>query len=105
MSPVIGNVTRLMTRYCYMTIESRLSWDNGLKLADDCQIKGELLFWLNRVQAINIRELASYSRSSVIIYSDASSVAAGAHTLSWLVKCFILIGVKTKKGITRHGER
>jgi hypothetical protein len=54
-----------LTRYCYMTIESRLSWNNGLKLADDCQIKGELLFWLNRVQAINIRELASYSRSSV----------------------------------------
>lgn len=48
-SPVIGNVTRLMTRYCYMTIESRLSWDNDLKLADDCQIKGELLFWLHRV--------------------------------------------------------
>jgi len=54
MSPVIGNATRLMTRYGYMTIESRLSWDNGLKLADDCQIKGELLFELNRVQAINI---------------------------------------------------
>jgi hypothetical protein len=88
MSPVIGNVTRLMTRYCYMTIESRLSWDNGLKLADDCQIKGELLFWLNRVQAINIRELASYSCSSVIIYSDASSVAAGAHTVELVSKVF-----------------
>ena len=71
-----------------MTIESRLSWDNGLKSADDCQIKGELLFWLNRVQAINIRELASYSRSSVIIYSDASSVAAGAHTVELVSKVF-----------------
>jgi hypothetical protein len=49
---------------------------------------GELLFWLNRVQAINIRELASYSRSSVIIYSDASSVAAGAHTVELDSKVF-----------------
>lgn len=57
-------------------------------LADDCQIKGELLFWLNRVQAINIREFASYSRSSVIIYSDASSVAAGAHTVELDSKVF-----------------
>jgi hypothetical protein len=71
-----------------MTIESRLSLYNGLKLADDCQIKGELLFWLNRVQAINIRELASYSRSSVIIYSDASSVAARARTVELVSKVF-----------------
>jgi len=70
-----------------MTIESRLSWDNGLKLDDDGQIKRELLFWLNRVQAINIRELASYSRSSVI-YSDASSVVAGAHTVELDSKVF-----------------
>ena len=71
-----------------MTIESRLLWDNGLKLADDCQITGELLFWLNRVQAINIRELASYSHSYVIIYSDVNSVAAGVHTVELDSKVF-----------------
>jgi hypothetical protein len=32
--------------------------------------------------------LASYSRSSVIIYSDASSVAAGAHTVELDSKVF-----------------
>jgi hypothetical protein len=35
-----------------------------------------------------IRELASYSRSSVIIYSDASSVAAGDHTVELDSKVF-----------------
>ncbi|CAC5371828.1 unnamed protein product [Mytilus coruscus] len=32
MSPVIGNITRIMTRYCYMSIESRMSWDSYLVL-------------------------------------------------------------------------
>ena len=31
MGPVIGNVSRLMTRQCYMLIESRYSWNSFLK--------------------------------------------------------------------------
>ncbi|VDI19346.1 Hypothetical predicted protein [Mytilus galloprovincialis] len=34
MSPVLGNVTRLMTRNIYRLIESRVSWDYTFKLSD-----------------------------------------------------------------------
>jgi hypothetical protein len=32
MSPVIGNISRLMTRYCYMIIETRSAWDSLLEI-------------------------------------------------------------------------
>ena len=30
MSPVLVNITRLMTRYCYICTESRSTWDSRL---------------------------------------------------------------------------
>ena len=30
LSPVLGSICRLMTRYCYMTVSSRTSWDKRI---------------------------------------------------------------------------
>ena len=44
LSPVFGNVTRLMTRCCYMIIETRVEWDKLLLLNYSEEVKRELNF-------------------------------------------------------------
>ena len=53
MSPVIGNLSRLMTRYCYMAIVKRFSWDTLLVFDDVKKIESELYFWQSNINAIN----------------------------------------------------
>lgn len=88
MSPVIGNISRLMTRYCYMIIETRSAWDRLLEIIHSDQVKAELMFWHENIVRLNSRYLAGYSRLSVVIYSDASNMAAGACTVELESKIF-----------------
>jgi len=81
LSPVLGHLTRLMTRYCYICIESRVSWDKLFTLAYPDQVLTELKFWRQNVEKLNCKRLKSYSPSSVIVYSDASNVAGAAYTV------------------------
>jgi hypothetical protein len=78
MGSVVGNVTRLMTRHCYMLIESRASWDNFLKFDSSHEFVRELVLWLSNLKVLNNRFLKSYSMTHAIVCSGASSVAAGA---------------------------
>ena len=59
-SPVFGNVTRLMTRYCYMVIETRVEWDKLLLLNYSEEVKRELKFWQENVCKSYFRRLAPY---------------------------------------------
>lgn len=79
MSPVLGNVTRLMTRYLYFLIESRVHWDFHFKIDQHNPCLRELFFWKKNIFSLNFKRLTDYKLPSVIIYSDASSVACGAH--------------------------
>ncbi|VDI13813.1 Hypothetical predicted protein [Mytilus galloprovincialis] len=88
MSPVIGNITRIMTRYCYMSIESRMSWDSYLVLESKSFVISELKFWLDNIANVNFKTLNQYSQSHVMVYSDASSIAAGACTVELESKIF-----------------
>jgi hypothetical protein len=88
LSPVFGNVTRLMTRYCYMFIETREEWDKLLLLNYSEEVKRELTFWQENVCKSNLRRLAPYSPFSVVIYSDASNVACGAYSVEIENKIF-----------------
>lgn len=81
MSPVLGNITILMTRYCYICIESRSSWDSRLVTGYKDEICNELIFWSKNINSLNTKRLDSYSKSSVIVFSYASSVACGAYTV------------------------
>jgi hypothetical protein len=51
MACAVGNVTRLFTRNCYAAIECRTSWDQPLHVSPE--IRNELSFWLNNIDAIN----------------------------------------------------
>ncbi|VDI13202.1 Hypothetical predicted protein [Mytilus galloprovincialis] len=79
MSPVIGNVTRLMTRNLYRLIESRVSWDYNFILRDQ-EVIGELQFWKHEISALNLKCFSEYKVPSIIVYSDASSFACGAYS-------------------------
>ena len=78
---MLGHLTRLMTRYCYICIESRVSWDKLFTLADPDQVLTELKFWRQHVEKLNCKPLKSHSPSSIIVYSDASNVAGAACTV------------------------
>jgi len=87
-SPVVGNLTRLMSRYCYLTIESRSYWDENLDILYPQEVLRELKFWVENVHAVNRKVLASYCPSSVIMYSDASNLACGAYCVEVQNKVF-----------------
>lgn len=44
MEPVIGNISRLMTRTCYEVIESRFAWDSLIRFNSLHEFLQELLF-------------------------------------------------------------
>ncbi|CAC5402361.1 unnamed protein product [Mytilus coruscus] len=77
----MGNITSLMTRYLHWAIENRVKWD--LKLILECPdcVFNELTFWLNNIKRLNRKHLAGYSFPHVLVYSDASNVAAGAYSI------------------------
>jgi hypothetical protein len=81
LSPVLGNVTRLMTRCYYMVIETRITWDRNLCLTLIQEVLGELLFCRNNIRNINFRLLTNYSPPTVILYSYASNLACGAYSV------------------------
>ena len=88
MTPVVGNVARIMTKFCYMAIECRTNWDTVLKLLSPLNVLTELHFWLDNTENLNSKCLGHYSKSSVIVYSDASNIAAGAYTVELERKIF-----------------
>ena len=64
-----------------MAIVNRFSWDTLLVFDDVKKIESELYFWQSNINAINCKRLSTYDKSSIIIYSDASNVAAAACTV------------------------
>ena len=49
MMPVIGNIACLMTRRCYVIIESRESWDSVLRLTSSDVSNTECLVMVERL--------------------------------------------------------
>lgn len=70
-----------MTIYCYICIESRVSWDKLFTLAYPDQVLTELKFWRHNVEKLNCKPLKFCRPSSIIVYSDASNVASAACTV------------------------
>lgn len=81
MGCAVGNVTRLMTRNCYLAINQRHSWDDPLFLSPE--IRQELTFWLNNIDSFNGKAMIPKSSAVGIVYSDASSSGFGGY----LVQC------------------
>lgn len=98
LSPVFGHLTRLMTRYCYMCIEQRYTWDKKLFIAFPDEVQRELKFWISNTRTLNRKLLASYSPSQTLVYSDASGVACGAYTVEVGSKIFHRMWSSEEKG-------
>ena len=78
MSPVLGNLTRLKTRFLYKVIESRRSWDSrfNIGLHNDCL--SEVFFWKNNIVSLNTRPILVYCALLLFNFSDSNNVACGA---------------------------
>lgn len=79
MSPVLGNLTRLRTRFLYKVIDSRSTWDSRfyIGLHNDCL--SEIFFWKNNIVSLNSRNIVPYQAPFLLSFSDASNVACGAY--------------------------
>ena len=74
--PVIGNLTRMMTRHCAMSIASAPTWDDVFHLDDYC--KREIYFWRDNLKNLNEKNCFLYSKPSSFAYSDASDTGCGS---------------------------
>ena len=75
---VIGNITRLMTRHCSMSVNSTSHWDSNIQLNEYC-IR-EIYFWQKNLDTCNLRDIEGLpSLSNYVVYSDASATGCGAH--------------------------
>ena len=77
-----------MTRNCYRLIENRHDWDSCLFIENPDIILSELNFWLENLTSLNVRQMNDYSKSEILICSDASDIAAGAVCVSHNEKYF-----------------
>lgn len=71
--PVLGNISRLMTRYCSISVASTPDWD--FKFYLDQYYVRELYFWEANLKRLNCRVMTDslYRMSNYVVYSDASA--------------------------------
>ena len=79
---ILGNITRIMTRYSSFDIVSGSSWDS--KISMSVSSLRELQFWKNNMPTLNSKRFLSanvhYSR---VCYSDASSTGCASYILDF----------------------
>ena len=76
---VFGNIARLMTKYCSISITAAEDWDSVSLLDDFCE--RELVFWHRNASKLNIKYIDSngMQKSYYVVYSDASGTGCSAH--------------------------
>lgn len=76
---VYGNLSRIMTRYCAISIASAQDWDSKFHLDEYCL--RELKFWETNSQGSNSRAISDEpcKKSNYVVCSDASGTGCGAH--------------------------
>ena len=77
--PVFGNLVRIMTRYCSISIAASQDWDTKFVLDNFC--RRELHFWKDNVSLLNTKVISDdpIKKSCYFVYSDASGTGCGAH--------------------------
>ena len=76
---VIGNIARIMTRHCSMSVASASNWDTKFTLDMFC--RKEILFWKENISQLNQRDCFLEKAPSRFVYSDASDSGCGAIAL------------------------
>ncbi|RMX50519.1 hypothetical protein pdam_00024182, partial [Pocillopora damicornis] len=75
-APVVGNIGRIMTRYCVMSTLCVDNWDSVFCLDD--YYKEELYFWKDNLINLNSRYCFVSKDPSYFVYSDGSATGGGA---------------------------
>ena len=75
---VFGNISRIMTRYCSISVESSYEWDSRFHLDQYCV--RELNFWEENLN-LNLKSVVDCPSkiSNYLVYSDASLTGCGAY--------------------------
>ena len=84
LSPCVGNISLIMSRFLQSAVTFRDAWDTPLDLSRFQfypQCLDEIHFWLDNCSKLNCRKLFEYSRPVSIICTDASAFACGGHAL------------------------
>ena len=76
---VFGNISRIMTRYCSISVASSQDWDSKFHL--DQNYFKELKFWIESLTRLNLKSVVDCpsKTSNCVVYSDASAAGCGAH--------------------------
>ena len=82
--------------------KTRSAWDSLLESIHSDQVKADRQ---ENIVRLNRKYLACYSCSSIVIYSEASDIAAGACTVELKSKFFIQCGTRLKKFRVQPGVR
>ena len=80
LSPVFGNLSRIMSRHCQISIAASPGWDPFSELDPYCI--AELQFWLSSIKKYNSKNCFLSLSHNQIVYSDASGFACGAIILN-----------------------
>ena len=79
MSPILGSLTRLKTRFLYKVIDSRHSWDSRFNIGPHNDCLSEIFFWKSNIVSLNSWPILHYQAPFLLSFSDASNVACGAY--------------------------
>ncbi|XP_072039886.1 uncharacterized protein [Amphiura filiformis] len=79
--PVLGNTTKLMTRFLHHEIIKRTSWDDLFNIPSSSLSINELFFWKSKFKIPVKRDFAKYLVPHTFVFSDASSTGCGAFIL------------------------
>lgn len=90
-----------------MKIVSRSPWDSVLNSEKMEHVLKELNFWLLNIFVSNKKKLCSVFEKDIVVYSDASNVAAGSYTFDVNQEVFHLMWKEheAKKSSTWHELR
>ena len=84
LSPCVGNVSLIMSRFLQNAVSLRDAWDTPLDLSrfqHYLQCVDEIDFWLVNCAKLNCKKLFEYTQPVCIIGTDASDFACGGHAL------------------------
>ena len=84
LSPCVGNVSLIMSRFLQSAVSLRDAWDTPLDLSrfqHYLQCVYEIAFWLVNCPKLNCKKLFEYTQPVCIIGTDASDFACGGHAL------------------------
>ena len=75
--PVVGNISRIMTRHCAMSIAAAQDWDSPFPM-NEYSVR-EVYFWKYNLSQANIRHCFDMVSANIFVYSDASASGCGGH--------------------------